>query len=125
MAVAAGKAADREFADAPWIDVLDPAGDQIFRQRLLGGHAHDVEPQRLLAAFLDAEHRLRGVFQREAFRRGEGEAELGMQEAPAAHEAFARILAVDEPVELREILVLVARAAARAPRIGGRWPGHC
>ena len=34
---------------------------EIFGQRLLGRHAHHVEPQRLRAAVLDAEHRLRGV----------------------------------------------------------------
>ena len=77
-------------------------------ERLLGRHAHDVEAQRLRAAVLDAEHRLRGVVEREAVRRREGEAELGMQEAAAAHEAFARVLAVDQAVEAGEILVAVA-----------------
>ena len=44
-----------------------------------------------------------------------------MQEAPAAHEALARVLAIDEPVDHAEIFVAVALARARArvlPRVG-------
>ena len=91
------------FLDRCRIDVLDPAGGEIGGERLLGRHAHDVKAQRLRAAVLDADHRLRGVVERKAVRRGEGEAELGMQEAPAADEAFARILAEDDAVDVGEI----------------------
>ena len=74
--------------DGGAVDVLDPAGVEIVGQRLLGGHAHHVEPQRLAAAVLDAEHRLRRVVEREAVRRHEGEAEPRMQEAASAHDSL-------------------------------------
>ena len=110
------------------IDVLDPAGGQIFGERLLGRHAHDVEAKRLAAAVLDAEHGLRGVVEREAVGRGEGEAELRMQEAPAAHKAFARILAIDDAVDIAEIGVARLRALLRAVGgggdIGAHWRAH-
>ena len=101
------------------IDVLDPAGVEIVGQRLLGGHAHHVEPQRLAAAVLDAEHRLRRVVEREAVRRHEGEAEPRMQEAASAHEAFARILAVEHAVDAGEIDRAVALAGAGPAELAG------
>ena len=113
----AGEAVDGDVLDGRGVDVLDPAGGEIGGKRLLGRHAHDVEPQRLAAAVLDAEHRLRGVVEGEALRRGESEAELRMQEAAAAHEAFARILAEDDAVDVGEIGVLgpLAPAVAGGP----------
>jgi hypothetical protein len=38
----------------------------------------------------------------------EGEAELGVQEPPAAHKAFARVLAIDDVVDRGEIILAVA-----------------
>src|SRR4029077_1702532 len=87
----------------------------IVGEGLLGRHLDGVEAERLVAAVLEAEHRLGGVLQREAFRRREGEAELRMQEAAAAYIAFDRVLAVDEAVEFGEI----GRAAAVAAAIAG------
>ena len=101
------------------VDVFHPARRQVFAQALFGRDAHNVEPQRLSAALLDAEHGLRGVVERESLGRHEGEAELGMQEAPAAHEAFARILAVGETVDRRKIRGLVAVAGARRRVLAG------
>ena len=49
-----------------------------------------------------------------------------MQEAPAAHEAFARVLAIDDVVDRREIVLAIALAAVRRgvlPR-GGLRPLH-
>src|SRR5215472_8488916 len=80
------------------VDVLDPAGAEVIRERLFRGHAHDIEPQSLAAAILDAENRLPGVVEHESLRREEGKTEPGVQEAAAAYEAFARVLAVDYAV---------------------------
>ena len=91
---------------------------EIIGQLLVGGNAHDIEPQREFAAVLHAEHRLRRVLEHEAFGRGEGEAELRMQEAPAAHEAFARVLAIDQPVDLAQIFRALAAGGAAAANIG-------
>src|SRR5262245_45751929 len=107
------EAVDAEILDVLRIDAFDPAGGQIFGQPLIGGNAHDVEPQGLAAAFLDAQNRLRGVVEDEALRRHEGEAELGMEETAAAREAFAWILAVDKAVDGGEIGFPIAFAAAR------------
>ena len=117
------EAVDGELLHARRIDVLHPAGFQIVGQRLLGRHADHVEPHRLAAAVLEAEHGLRGVVEGEARRRQEGEAELGMHEAAAAHEALARVLAIDHAVEVGEILGAVALAVAgpaELARIGER-----
>src|SRR5262249_61126955 len=92
--------------------VPDPPGVEIIGERLPRGPAHDVEPQGLAAALLDAQNRLRGVVEHESLRCQEGEAEPWMQEAAAAHEAFARILAVDHAVDAGEIGRLVAFAGA-------------
>ena len=119
MAVAAGEAVDADVLDRFGLDVLDPAGGEVFGERLLGRHAHHVEAHRLAAAFLDAEHRLRGVVEGEALRRQEGEAEPGMQEAAAAHEAFARVFAVDHAVDAGEIGRLVALAGAGRGELAG------
>src|SRR6185437_2556331 len=73
------------------------------------------EAQRLGASFLDAEHRLRRVVEREARRGEKREAELRMQEAAAAHEAFARIFAIDHAVDAREIFGAVTRAGPGGP----------
>ena len=126
------EAVDGRVLDAGLIDVLDPARLEISGQRLLGRHADDVESQGFAAAVLEAEHRLRGVVEREARRRREGEGELGMQEAAAAHESFARVLAEHHAVEVVEIGAAVARAGARSAELagvnqcvldalGGRW----
>src|SRR5205823_14325549 len=59
----------------------------------------------------------------EALGRREGEAQSRMQEAAPTHETFARILAIDDAVEAREVEGAVALAAARRrilPRIGLR-----
>src|SRR2546430_300908 len=104
---------DDDLLDGFEVDVLDPAGVEVNRERLFRGHAHDIEPQGLAAALLDAENRLRGVVEHESLRRQEGEAEPWMQEAAAAHEAFARVLAVDHAVDAGEIGRLVAFASAR------------
>ncbi len=108
-----GQAVDDRILDALLVDVLDPAGVDVFGERLLSRHPHHVEAQGLTAAVLDAEHRLRGVVEREAVRRHESETELGMQKASPANEAFARILAVDQSVYIGEIFLLVAFTAAR------------
>ena len=102
---------------------LHPAGIEVVAERLLGRHPHDVEAHRLRAALAHADHRLRGVVEREAFRRLEGEAELRMQEAPAADKAFAGIFAIDDVVDRGEIGLAVALAAFRRgvlPRDGLR-----
>src|SRR5262249_58657649 len=80
------------------------------------------EPQGLAAALLDAENRLRGVVEHESVRRQEGEAEPGVQEAAAAHKAFARILAIDHAVDAGEIGRLVAFAGARRVELAGARP---
>src|SRR6202040_4234617 len=98
-----GEAVDDDVVDGCGIDVLDPAGGEIGGKRLLRRHAHHVEAQRLAAAVLDAEHRLRGVVERKTVRRREGEAEFWMQEARAAHKTFARILAEYDAVDIAEI----------------------
>ena len=90
---------------------------------MFGRHADDVEAHRLTAAVAHANHGLGGVVQREGFRRLEGEAEFWMQEAPAAHKAFAGVFAVDDVVDRGEIGFAVAVAAlgrSVLPRIGLR-----
>src|ERR1700722_17173926 len=77
---------------------------------------------------LDPEHGLRGVVEAKTVGRGEGEAEPRMQEAPAAHEAFARILAKHDSVDAGEIRGLVASTArglwsVELERVGGRVAG--
>src|SRR6516225_10351391 len=57
----------------------------------------------LAAAALDAEHGPSGVVERKALRRGKSEAQLGMEKTAAADETFARILAIDETVDVGEI----------------------
>jgi hypothetical protein len=101
------------------VDVLDPAGFEVFGERLACGHAHHIEAKRLIAAILDAQHRLRGVVESEAVGRHEREAELGMQEPPAARIAFARVLAVDHAVDRGEIGVAVAIAGAGSAELAG------
>src|ERR1700722_8984926 len=98
----AGEAVDDDVVDGCRIDVLDPAGGEIGGERLLRRHAHHVEAQRLAAAVLDAEHRLRGVVERKSVRRREGEAEFWMQETPAAHETFAWVLTEHDAVDIAE-----------------------
>src|SRR5262249_51079686 len=107
----AGEAVDGDLFDGAGIDVLDPARRQIFGKLLLGGHAHNVEPQRLAPAVFDPEHGLRGVVEVETFGRREGKAEPRMQEAAPAHEAFARVLAEYDAVDAGEVRVLVAATA--------------
>src|SRR3569832_19033 len=104
------EAVDRAFLHAALVDVLHPARREVCAERLLRRHADDVEAQRLSAAVLQAEHGFGSVGEREACRRGEGEAELGMHEAAAAHEAFARIFAKDHAVERGEVVGAVALA---------------
>src|ERR1019366_9807283 len=65
------------------------------------------------------DHGLDGIFQREGIGRGEGEAELGMQEAPAPNESLARILAVDDVVDGGEIGFAIAFAALRRGILSG------
>ena len=86
-------------------------------ERLLGGHPHHIEPQRLAAALLHPQNGLGGVIEREALRCHEGKAELGMQEVAAAHQAFARIVAVDHAVDGGEIRLPLALAGARRPEL--------
>ena len=104
------KAVDRELFRAGLVDVFHPARIEIIAERLVGRHADDIEAHRLLAAFAHADDRLRGVVERKAIRRLEGEAELGMQETASAHEAFARILAIDDVVDRGEIGFVIALA---------------
>ena len=89
------------------VDVFDPTGRQVSGERLLRRYPHDIEPQRLTAATLDAEDGLRRVVESETFRCGKGKAKPGMQEAAAAHKAFARVLAEHDAVDAVEISVLV------------------
>src|SRR6516162_6483971 len=110
---------DDGLLDGFGVDVLDPAGGQVIRERLFRGHAHDIEPQGLAAAFLDAENRLRGVVEHESLRRQEGETEPGVQETAAAHEALARVLAVDHAVDAGEIGGLIAFAGAGRVELAG------
>src|SRR5262252_11002077 len=74
------EAIDDKLLYRPILNILDPSRVEIFDQRLLGWHLHDIEPQCLAAALLHAEHRLCGVIQHEAFRRHESETQLGMDE---------------------------------------------
>src|SRR5690606_13520627 len=92
-------------------------------QRLIGRHPHDVEAHRLLATATHADHRLRGVVQRVALRRLEGEAELGVQEAPATDKALAGVLAVDQLVDRSEISVALTALLARRGELPGNGPG--
>src|SRR6202020_1505477 len=89
------EAVDRELLDRSRLDVLDPTGVEIFDQRLLRRDFYDIKPQRLVAGLPDAEHRLRGVVEREALRCGECEAELGVEKFAAAYKAVDRVLAID------------------------------
>ena len=107
------EAVDGELLDGLAVDVLDPAGVEIGRQRLLGGHSHDIEPQRLAAALLDAENGLRRVVEDKSLRRHEGERKPRMQEAAATHKSFARVFAVRYAVNRGEIGAPVAFAHSR------------
>src|SRR5260370_185599 len=103
---------------------LGPAGVGGAGKGWFRGHGPGIEPRGLAAAPLDAENRLRGVVEHESLRRQEGEAEPWMQEAAAAHEAFARVLAVDHAVDAGEIGGLIAFAGAgRVELAGGRPRG--
>ena len=102
---------------------VDPARLDIGLERLAGRRAHAVEPQRLVVAFLHAEHGLARVLEQEALRRGEGEAQPRMREFAAAHEAFIGIVAESEAGDRGEIAGAIARSdAGRAdlPRRGDR-----
>ena len=124
----ARESVDGDVFDGRRVDILDPARSQVFGERLFGRHPHHVEPERLAAAALDAEHRLGGIVERKAVRRREGEAELRVQEAPAAHKTLARVLAVDDAVNVgqigslraREIPTAIGRRRPVLPRIGER-----
>src|SRR5271165_2655159 len=87
----AGKAVDGDVFDRCRINILDPAGSQVCRQRLLGRHLHDIEMKTFRTATFVTENRLGFVVEREAVRSGKREAERRMQETPAADEALARI----------------------------------
>ena len=76
-------------------------------------HSHHIEAHRLRAAFAHANHGLRSIVQREGVGRLEGEAQFRVKEAPAAHESFARVFAVDDVVDRREIVLAIALAAFR------------
>ena len=107
------ESADGDVLGRGLVDPLHPAGIEIFAERLFRRHPHHVEAHRLRAALAHADHGLRGIVEREVFRRGKGKAELGMQEAPAAHEALARVLAIDDVVDRGEIGLAVALVALR------------
>ncbi len=114
---------DGEVFGRSLVDAFHPAGVEIVGERLFGRHAHHVEAHRLGAALAHADHGLRGVVEREGLGRGKGEAELGMQEAPPAHETFAGVLAIDDVVDRGEIGLAVTFAALRRgelPRAGLR-----
>src|SRR5262249_40132575 len=87
---------------------------------LLGGYADDIEPQSLSASFVHSEDRLRGVVERESFRRHESKTKPRMQEPSPAREAFAWVLAVNHAVDAAEVVGAIAFAAAgrgKRPRI--------
>ena len=113
------KAVDLEFLDAAGIDILDPARLEIICQRLFGRHADKIEAHGLAAAVLEAKHRLRRIVEREAGRRREGEAKLGMLETPAAGETFARVFAINNAIEIGEVVGAVALAGARPGKLAG------
>ena len=96
------------------LHALDPAGGErgLERGRIVGLDA--VEPQRLRAALADADQRRALVFQREAVGRFEGEAELGMQEAPPDREPLRGIVAEGEAVDGGEIGVARRSRRCRA-----------
>src|SRR5208282_4658985 len=106
----AREAVDGDILDSGGVDLLDPAGGQIGGKRLLRGHAHNIQPQCLAAAALDAENGLRRVIEGEALGGSKGKAEPRMQEAAAADEAFARIFAEHDAVDAGEISDLVPSA---------------
>src|SRR5579863_4239514 len=127
----AGKAVDGDVFDGRRIDVLDPAGREVLGECLLGRYAHDVQTHRLAAVAFNAKHGLRGIIEGETLGRGESEAELGMEKAPAAHEALAWVLAKYDTVDIAKVDVPCLFALHRAdagrrlvlPRIGNRF-GH-
>src|SRR5205085_12667501 len=104
---------DGEFFGRTLVDILHPATVEIVAERLLCRHPRDVEAHRLRAALAHADHGLRGVVEREGVGRGKGEAEFGMQEAPAADKAFARLFAKDDAVDGGKIGLAVELAALR------------
>ena len=113
MIAAGGGGRRREAVDADIlcrgpVYILHPAGIEIVTERLLRRHAHDIEAYRLRAAVANAHHGLRGVLQHIAFGHLEREAELRMQEAAAAHKSLARVFAINEIIDGREIAVPIA-----------------
>src|SRR4029077_5825558 len=113
------QAVDDDLLDGFGIDVLDPSGGEVLGERLFRRHAHGVEAQGLATAFLDAENRLRRVVEGESLRRQKGEAEPGVQEAAATHEAFAGVFAVYHSVDAGEVGRLVAFAGAGRVELAG------
>src|SRR6266403_444331 len=113
------EAIDRQILGRGFVDVFHPAGIQIVAERLFRRYPHDIEAHGLGAALAHADHGLRGIVQRERIGCGEGEAELGMQEAPAPNESFARILPVDDVVDGGEIGFAIALAALRRGELPG------
>ena len=51
----------------------------------------------------DAENGLRCIVESKTVRGGEGEAELRVQETPAADEILARVFAIDDAVDIGEV----------------------
>ena len=102
------KAIDGQILRGCLVDVFHPAGIEIIAERLFRRNAHDVEAHRLRAAFANADHGLRGVFEHETLRNLESETQLRMQEAAATYEALAGVFAVDEVVDGGEIGIAVA-----------------
>ena len=124
IAVAPSKPLIVDILDRRRIDVLDPAGCQILAQRLLGRHPHrrraaaPAPPPSLTPSTAWAV--LSSVKPSGAVK---VKPSLGCKEATAAHKAFARILAVDQPVDAAQIVGLVAHAAAGGGELAriGAW----
>src|SRR6202022_738408 len=117
------KTVDGQILGGSLVDIFHPAGIEIVSERLLRRHPHDIEAHRLRAALAHADYGLRGVVEVEVFRCGEGETEFWMQEAPAANESLARILAIADVVDFLHVSFAIAFAALGGgvlPRIGLR-----
>src|SRR5260370_41403536 len=101
----------------------DASRIELLEQGRFGRDFRDTEPHRLARPLLRAEHRLRGVVQHETLGRHKAEAELGMEEMPAAHETVGRVLAVCHAVETRQIGWLVTMRSTGGWELAGAVRG--
>ena len=111
------QAVDRACLEASGLDRVVPGRAQHLLEALAARASSAASnSRRRLPSPGAAEHRLRRVLERQPLRRLERDAEPAVDEAAAADQPVARIVAVGEPLDGREIAAPIALADARGAR---------